>query len=190
MRKIIQLLTLLTISISLSSCIEGLALYFMFYYNPDEQELYDFIVDSGLVSTDTIYNQDSTFYIKSDTLSIEYVGSKIPRNITDKKSTYYDGAIYKFAGKDTLLRINIVKRECKFKDLHFYDNAICTDTIRLYLNDTLLKTWDKSHIDTYHTPYNKDEWVFYQEHGGCKAGPVQYLFFIRKEDIEKWRNEE
>lgn len=190
MRKTIILLSLLSVCLTFSSCTEMMALYFFFYYNPNEQEIYDFIVDNTLVKADTIYNEDSTYWIKADTISIEYVGNKIPQNITDKKTIYYSESIHKFAEKDTVLRINIKKKVYKHKDLHFYDNAICADTIRLYRNDTLLKVWEKSIVDSYHTPYNKDEWIFYQQRLGCKLGPVQYLFYIREEDIEKWKNGE
>ncbi len=190
MRKIIILLSLLGVCLTFSSCVEAIALCLFFYYDPTEREIYDFVVDNTLVKADTIYNEDSTYSLKADTISIEFVGSKIPRNIIDKKTTYYTETNHKFAEKDTVLRIDIVKKVCKHKDLHFYDDAICADTIRLYRNDTLLKTWEKSIVDSYHTPFNRDEWEFYQARFGVRLGPVQYLFFIKPEDIEKWENGE
>ncbi len=169
MRKIIQMLTLLGISLSFSSCVElgilGICWLKAFPYH----ETYWFRVDSTLVMNDTIF--------------IEYVGRNIPHT---NSSTFAFTAT-----NDTLHGTSISKSLAgKHKDYHFFDDAICTDTIRLYRNDTLIVAWDKANINTYHNPYNHDQWMYDYQWACSQRGYNNYTFSIKPEDIEKWKNGE
>lgn len=177
MRKhIIILFTLLIVSFSFCSCVEMAIIGICWAKSFPYHENYFFCVDSALVATDT--------------LSVEFVGGRIPRKINKKSISYYDTSAYIFTAKDTIQGTIISKSLAgKHKEYHFFDDAICTDTIRLYKNDTLIVTWDKSNLNTYHNPYNHDQWIKDYQWGCSERGTDNFYFSIKPEDIEKWKNE-
>lgn len=180
MRKIIQMLTLLGISISFSSCIEMVIVG-------------RFLIEaknSPFCETYTI-NIDNDALAATDSLSIEFVNGQIPCNIYDNSTIYYDNTNCILDSTHTGLVIYISKKaNSKIERYFFFDDAICTDTIRLYKNDTLIVEWDKANIDTHHNIYNHNEWTVNFNTGCWGSSSYDYYFSIKQEDIEKWKNEE
>ncbi len=180
MRKIIILLSLLGVCLTFSSCIGGMIIIGRFWLksqNSQLEETYIIWVDNSLVTTDT--------------LSIEFVSGRIPRIINDNDISYYDDTNYTFTSIIKGLDIGISKNiDSKTDTYFFFDDAICTDTIRLYRNDTLIVAWDKAIINTHHNIYNHDQWTIGKSAGCWENASNVYYFFIKPEDIEKWENGE
>ncbi len=179
MRKIIQLLTLLTISISFSSCIEMIIVgrFLIAAKNSPYCETYTISIDKDSLAV-------------TDSLLIEFVNGQIPRNISDNSTIYYDNKKYTLDSEPKNFLITVSKKvNSKIEKFMFFDDAICTDTIRLYKNDTLIVEWDKATIDTYHNIYNHNEWTARSVTGCWQNGSYSYDFLIKQEDIEKWKNE-
>lgn len=179
MRKIIILLSLLSICITFNSCIEMIIVggFWLKAKDSPYNEAYFICIDGTLAAADSI--------------SIDFTSERIPRKIYNNTISYYDDSTYSFSAKDTMLRIDISKNyDGKLNDYLFFDDAICTDTIRLYQNDTLIVAWDKATIGTYHNPYNHEEWEARYITGCWRASTNTYFFSITQEDIEKWKNGE
>ncbi len=180
MRKhIIILVFLFIIIFSFCSCVEMIIIggFWIKSKNSPLQETYIIYVDKSLVTTDT--------------LSVEFVSGRIPRIISDNYTSYYDDTNYTFTSIIKGLDIGISKKiDSKADTYIFFDDAICTDTIRLYRNDTLIVEWDKAIINTHHNIYNHNQWTIGQS-GGCWENVSNvYYFSITQEDIEKWENGE